>query len=67
VTGPALMTVPEVLQRLNVSRSALYALVRAGALPLVKLGNATRFDPADVEAFITRQKGAAAHGVGDGA
>jgi excisionase family DNA binding protein len=57
VTARALMTVPEVLQRLHLSRSALYALVRGGALPLVKLGNATRFDPADVEAFIARQKG----------
>jgi excisionase family DNA binding protein len=44
---------------LHVSRSSLYKLIDAGALPPVRLGRSIRFAVRDLEALIERQRGAA--------
>lgn len=45
-----LLTVPEVAERLNVSRHTVYKL--KGAIGYVKVGGAVRFRPEDVEAYV---------------
>ena len=49
-----LMTLDQVLQRLQVSRTLLYRLMRKRELVPVHLGRAIRFDPNTVDAFIQR-------------
>jgi excisionase family DNA binding protein len=49
-----LLTVPEVAQRLAISRAQIYSLKATGELKFVKIGRSTRFREADVEAFIDR-------------
>jgi len=51
----ALLTVNETCRELSVCRATVYGLVRAGRLPVVKIGAATRIRRADVEALIERQ------------
>ena len=47
-----LLTVPEVMTRLKVSRSTLYGLIRTGELQSVKVGRSRRFPPSAVRAFV---------------
>ncbi len=42
---------------LRCSKRTLYRLVRAGQLPVVKIGRSSRYDPADLRALIERAKG----------
>ncbi len=51
VTGP-MYTVAEVLERLSVSKTTLYALLRNGALPRVKVGRRTYVPVADLTAYL---------------
>jgi excisionase family DNA binding protein len=46
----------EVARILHVSRSYVYQLLRAGELPIVRLGTALRVRPEDLQEFITRKK-----------
>jgi excisionase family DNA binding protein len=48
-----LLTIPQVLERLRISRTTLYRHVKARELPHVKLGKRVLFRKADVEKFIT--------------
>jgi excisionase family DNA binding protein len=48
-----LLTIPQVLGLLHISRVTLYRHVKAGKLPHVKLGRRVLFRKADVEKFIT--------------
>lgn len=48
-----LLRVNEVLDRLAISRSTLYELTKAGRLPVVRLGRATRF-PAEAVAELMK-------------
>jgi excisionase family DNA binding protein len=49
-----LLTVREVAARLSISTAAVYALCDRGELPHVRVSNAIRVAPADLEAFIAR-------------
>jgi excisionase family DNA binding protein len=48
-----LLTVPEAMSLLRVSRGTLYNLVNDGAFPVVKIGG-TRFKRADLLDYIDR-------------
>lgn len=42
----------EVATLLSISRSFTYQLLKTGAIPVVRLGNACRVRPQDLEAYI---------------
>ncbi len=48
----ALVRVPFAADYLSMSRSGVYALMEAGRLPYVKIGNARRIALADLEALV---------------
>ena len=50
--GPQLLTIREVLDRLRVSRSTFYQLVKDQKIPLRKIGGASRIRSDELEAFI---------------
>ena len=47
-----LLKVPEVAQRLQVSRWRCYEILRAGLIPTVRLGRSIRVNPVDLEMFV---------------
>jgi excisionase family DNA binding protein len=47
-----LITPEEAGRRMGFSRSHVYALATRKEIPSIKFGNAVRFDPRDVEAYI---------------
>ena len=49
-----LVSLDEVSRLLRISESGIYRLVRSGALPRVKVGNRTLFEPAEIRRFIAR-------------
>ena len=49
-----LLSLDEVSRLLRISESGIYRLVRSGALPRVKVGNRTLFEPAEIRRFIAR-------------
>ena len=53
---PRLLTPAQVAERLAVSRSAIYAWVRAGHLPAIYVGRLPRFAEADVLEFIAARR-----------
>jgi excisionase family DNA binding protein len=54
---PELMTVPEVMERLRISRSKVYRLIDQGVLNPYRIGErGTRFDRQEIEAFLQRTK-----------
>jgi len=53
---PRLLTPAQVAERLAVSRSAIYAWVRAGHLPAIYVGRLPRFVEADVLEFIASRR-----------
>ena len=50
ITGP-MYTVPEVMDRLSVSKTTLYSLLRRGDLPRVKMGSRTYVRAADLTTY----------------
>ncbi|WP_395697212.1 helix-turn-helix domain-containing protein [Methylocella sp.] len=54
VDGLRLLSVKELCELLNISRSKAYVEMAAGRLRCIKLGGSTRFRLADVEAYIER-------------
>jgi excisionase family DNA binding protein len=51
-----LLTAAEVAEQLHLPVSWVYAAARDGRLPAVKCGRYTRFDGADIRAWIEDQK-----------
>jgi excisionase family DNA binding protein len=49
-----LLTVREVAARLSVSTATIYALCDRGELPHIRISNAIRISPADLETFLNR-------------
>ena len=47
-----LLKAEEVAERLNVSRSFAYSLMKSGQLPSVHLGRSVRVNPRDLEKYI---------------
>ena len=52
----ALLTVKDAARLLHVSTATVYKLCATGALPHVRVLNAVRIAPTDVEAFIAAQR-----------
>jgi excisionase family DNA binding protein len=48
-----LLTMPEVMQYLRLSRAAVHRLVRAGRLPVVRIGGRVLFRKETLDAFIS--------------
>ncbi|NEA45203.1 helix-turn-helix domain-containing protein [Streptomyces sp. SID10815] len=57
---PDLLTVPEVMERLNVGRTKVYDLIRTRRLVSIKVDGCRRIPTDAVSAFITGQIGEAA-------
>src|SRR3954454_771355 len=55
-----LYTVPEVLERLEVGETKLYALLRRGDLPRVKIGRRTYVPAAELDSYVAGRRGAPA-------
>jgi excisionase family DNA binding protein len=53
---PRLMTVNDAARHLAVSVSTLYGWVYQRRIPFVKVGRALRFEVADLDAFIQRNR-----------
>ena len=53
-----LLTILEAADRLALSRSAIYELIAAGEIKIVKYGRATRIQPSELDAWVERQKAA---------
>ena len=49
---PRLLTVDQARQQLQISRTALYALVGEGRLPMLKFGKSSRIRQADLDTLI---------------
>jgi excisionase family DNA binding protein len=49
-----LLTVPEVMTALRLSRAKIYDLIRSGELVTVKVGRCRRVPPASVAAYVAR-------------
>jgi len=49
-----LLKAEEVAERLNVSRSFVYSLMKTGQLPTVQIGGSVRVHPRDLEEYIDR-------------
>ena len=47
-----LLRVPEVAERLTMSRSKVYQLIQSGALPSVRIDHSRRVRARDLEAFV---------------
>ena len=58
--GAMLLTVTEVAGRLGVSRRTVFELLKAGELPRIKVGAATRVAARDLEAYVDGQRSAPA-------
>jgi excisionase family DNA binding protein len=54
-----LLTVRAVADRLGVSTATVYKLVAQGDLPHIRVSNAIRVAPADLDAFLARYRGRA--------
>lgn len=50
-----LLTIPQVAQRLGVSRGHIYTLIRAG-LPVTHLGRLKRINEASLSAWLAKQE-----------
>lgn len=47
-----LMTASEVAERLNVSKTYVYALLKSGEIPTIQIGRTVRVLPQDLDAFV---------------
>jgi len=48
------LTIPQVADRLKVSRNTVYRLISAGELPVVEVGSVSRINEDDLKAYIDR-------------
>jgi excisionase family DNA binding protein len=53
-----LLTIKDVMTRLQVSRATIYRLIERGELKPFKIGRSLRFDEHDLDAFIAQKKDA---------
>lgn len=51
-----LLSINAVAQLLGISRATVYALMRRGELTPIRVGERAWFDPADVRAYINRNR-----------
>ena len=50
-----LLKIPDLCQRLNLSRSTVYEMIAAKTWPIVRVGRAVRIPAAAVEAWVERR------------
>jgi excisionase family DNA binding protein len=48
------LTIPQVAERLKVSRNTVYRLISAGELPVVEVGSVSRVAEKDLQDYIDR-------------
>ena len=53
---PHLLEVSHVAHRLSTSQDYVWALIKSGQLPAIRLGRRLRIDPVDLQAFIDKQR-----------
>ena len=51
-----LLSIPEVCQRLSVSRSTIYRVIRSGEIATYKVGSRIRVAETDLDKFIQKAK-----------
>jgi excisionase family DNA binding protein len=51
-----LLSINEVATLLGISRKTLYALIHRGELVSIRVGERARFEPADVRAYLERNR-----------
>ena len=51
-----LLTLQQIAQRLQISETTLYKLVRNGKIPAIKVGNQWRFKIKDINRWLESQK-----------
>jgi excisionase family DNA binding protein len=51
-----LLSINEVAELLGISRPTVYALIRRGELVPIRVGERIRFDPADIRAYLERNR-----------
>ena len=51
-----LLTVKNAAKYLSISERKLWSLTECGDIPAVKFGRCVRYDVADIDAFISKQK-----------
>lgn len=49
------LTVDDVARRLRLSKGYVFAQVRAGKIPAIRLGRAVRFDPQELDNWLSQQ------------
>jgi len=57
------LTIKSISEMFSISAQTIYGLISRGELPFpyIKFGHSVRFDPADVEAFVLKQKSYRSH------
>lgn len=53
---PRLLTARAAAACLAIAERTLWSLANRGEIPAVRIGRAVRYDPADLAAFVARQK-----------
>lgn len=56
ISSPPFFTVEEVADQLRVSHMTVRRIITAGELPAYRFGRSVRIDPADVDAYLERQR-----------
>ena len=56
---PLVLTKKQAGDLLQITERSVHTLIRRGLLPAVRFGGTVRIDPADLRAFIVKQKGVA--------
>lgn len=51
-----LLSINEVARLLRISRPTVYALIRRGELVPIRVGERSRFEPADIRAYLERHR-----------
>jgi excisionase family DNA binding protein len=57
LSSPRLLTVMDVARMLNVSKAQMFRILKAGQIPVVKIGRLSRLRPEAVEEYIVRMEG----------
>jgi excisionase family DNA binding protein len=52
----SLLSIPDAARRIGISRAGLYRQIARGSLPLVKIGNRSLVDPADLDRLVAAAK-----------
>lgn len=51
-----MLTVKDVMNRLNLSKPTIYRLVENGEIPVIRIGGSLRFEEREIEDFINSKR-----------